>query len=52
MHRGKLIFSGSCEHLKRLLGRFGKKMTVKNGGWQQNYVKQLSFNKNKLVKKT
>ena len=50
MGREKLMFSGSCEHLKRLLGRFGKKMTIKNGGWQQNFVKQLSFNKNKLDK--
>jgi hypothetical protein len=25
MDRGKLIFSGSCEHLKRLLGSLGGK---------------------------
>ena len=25
MDRGKLIFSGSCEHLKRLFGTFGRK---------------------------
>ena len=32
MGREQPIFSGSCEHLKRLRGRFRKKMTIKNGG--------------------